>query len=308
MTGFENHAGFTITETKLQVVEVICNGNQFILENVDEAYFGEQINFDKDRETKISALLQGAYNELQIKKTLKSSAVSFALPFDLFYSMQVPFDNTLLHQDLIEEFKWEFSVLYPFLKIDDLVIQYVEIEKNNIYEQNSAIVIALPRKYLNMIYEFTVKNNLSLKFVDNVHLASERALAVSNSLMEKGLILSVYFNNKHLSIIFSMQGKPFYFKNFPLKGAGEIPALIRNEITENKLINISKNSIDTAFITGDNITDSVVQILRNALDIDFYYFNPFDKIKPNPSLYENNCYTDKNNSFSPAAGIAFRLA
>ena len=308
MTGFENHAGFTITDSKLQVVEVIYNGSQFILENVDEAYFSEQINFEKDKETKISALLQGAFNELQIKKLLKSTSVSFTLPFDLFHIMQVPYDNTLLHQDLIEEFRWEFSVLYPFIKIDNLVIQYIEIDKNNIYEQSSALVIAIQRKYLDMIHEFAVHNNLNLKFIDNVHLASEKALAVSNSLMEKGLILSVYFNNKHLSLIFSMQGKPFYFKNFPLKGAGEIPSIIRNEITENQHLKVSKNSIDTAFITGDNITDSVVQILRKALDLDFYYFNPFDKIKPNPILYENNCYTEKNNSFSPAAGIAFRLA
>ncbi len=308
MTGFENHAGFTITDSKLQVVELIYNGSQFILENVDEAYFSEQINFEKDKETKISALLQGAFNELQIKKLLKSTSVSFTLPFDLFHIMQVPYDNTLLHQDLIEEFRWEFSVLYPFIKIDNLVIQYIEIDKNNIYEQSSALVIAIQRKYLDMIHEFAVHNNLNLKFIDNVHLASEKALAVSNSLMEKGLILSVYFNNKHLSLIFSMQGKPFYFKNFPLKGAGEIPSIIRNEITENQHLKVSKNSIDTAFITGDNITDSVVQILRKALDLDFYYFNPFDKIKPNPILYENNCYTEKNNSFSPAAGIAFRLA
>ncbi len=308
MTGFENHAGFTITDSKLQVVEVVYNGYQFILENVDEAYFNEQINFEKDKETKISALLQGAFNEIQIKKFLKSTSVSFTLPFDLFYIMQIPYDNTLLHQDLIEEFRWEFSVLYPHIKVDDLVIQYMEIDKNNIYEQNSALVIALHRKYLNMLHEFAVHNNLNLKFVDNVHLASEKALAVSNSLMEKGLILSVYFNNKHLSMIFSLQGKPFYIRNFPLKGAGEIPAIIRNEITENKLLKISKNTIDTAFITGDNITDSVVQILRKALDIDFFYFNPFDKIKPNPGLYENNCYVEKNNSFSPAAGIAFRLA
>ncbi len=308
MTGFENHAGFTITDSKLQIVEVVYNGNQFILENVDEAYFNEQINFEKDKETKISALLQGAFNELQIKKSLKSTSVSFTLPFDLFYIMQVPYDNTLLHQDLIEEFRWELSVLYPYIKIDDLVIQYMEIDKNNVYEKSSALVIAIQRKYLEMIHEFTIHNNLNLKFIDNVHLASERALAVSNSLMEKGLILSVYFNNKHLSLIFSVQGKPFYFKNFPLKGAGEIPAIIRTEITENQQFTITKNSIDTAFITGDNITDSVVQILRKALDIDFYYFNPFDKIKPNPNLYENNCYSEKNNSFSSAAGIAFRLA
>ena len=139
MTGFENHAGFTITDSKLQVVEVVYNGYQFILENVDEAYFNEQINFEKDKETKISALLQGAFNEIQIKKLLKSTSVSFTLPFDLFYIMQIPYDNTFLHQDLIEEFRWEFSVLYPHIKVDDLVIQYMEIDKNNIYEQNSAL-------------------------------------------------------------------------------------------------------------------------------------------------------------------------
>ncbi|MEO8399259.1 MAG: hypothetical protein ABI550_05505, partial [Ignavibacteriaceae bacterium] len=238
----------------------------------------------------------------------KSTSISFTLPFDLFYIMQVPYDNTLLHQDLIEEFRWEFSILYPHIKVDNLVIQYLEIEKNAIVDQSTALVIALPRKYLKLVHNFSIENNLNLKFVDNVHLASERALAVSNSLMEKGLILSVYFNNKHLSIIFSMHGKPFYFKNFPLKGAGEIPSIVRNEITENQYVGINKNLIDTAFITGDNITDSIVQILRNALNLDFFYFNPFDKIKPNPKLYENICYAEKNNSFSPAAGIAYRLA
>ena len=96
MTGFENHVGITITNSKIQLVEIIFNNNRFYLNNVDEAYFNEPVNFDDDKETKISSRIQGAFNEILIKKPLESKSVSFALPFELFNSLQVPYDNTLL--------------------------------------------------------------------------------------------------------------------------------------------------------------------------------------------------------------------
>src|SRR3989337_2859291 len=133
MTGYENHAGFTLSGSKLQVVEITNQDEQFFLENVDEAYFNEPLNFEKDKETQISALLQGAFNELIIRKALKSNSVSFTLPFELFYTAQLPYDNTLLHQDIIDEFRWELSVLYPFAQVKDLVIQYIEIEKKHVF-------------------------------------------------------------------------------------------------------------------------------------------------------------------------------
>jgi len=43
------------------------------------------------------------------------------------------------------------------------------------------------------------------------------------------------------------------------------------------------------------------------LGLDFILFNPFDKIRPLPQLYENKYYLEKYNSFAPAAGIAFRI-
>ena len=36
MQGFENHLGFTVSSSKLQIVEIIQNEDQFVLENVDE--------------------------------------------------------------------------------------------------------------------------------------------------------------------------------------------------------------------------------------------------------------------------------
>ncbi len=308
MAGFENHVGFTITSSKLQLVEIIYSDGRFILNNIDEVYFNESLNLEKDKETKISALLQGAFNELLIKKPLQSSSVSFALPFELFYVMQIPYDNTLLYQDLIEEFKWEFSVLYPFISTKDFVIQYFEVEKNNLMDQNSVIVIAIPRKFLQLIHNFCNENNLRLKFIDNIHIASERALTLSYPNASRGLTMSTYFSNKFVSIIFSLDGKPIYFKVIPINDAAEISTLLLVETSPHELFKINRSLIDNVYITGEEISGTIIQTLKDALEIDFTYFNPFEKIKPDPKLFDNKYYSEKYNSFSPAAGIAYRLA
>ena len=305
---FENHAGFNISNSKLQVVEINYKRDQFFLENVDEAYFNEPIDFATDKETKISALLQGAFNELLIRKPLSSQSVSFTLPFQYFYMMQIPYDNTLLHNDLLEEFRWEFSILYPFLQIKHLSIQYIELEKNDIVHYNSALVIAIPRKFIQLIQNFCKQNNLNLRFVDNLHFAAERALTVCQSLAEKGIVLSIYINNKFLSAIIHLHGKPVLFKVVPLADASQITPILNDILTPKPSLNISKKIIDAAFIAGDHLSSSMVQTLRKAVAIDFIQYNPFNKIKPSADLYKSNCYTEKPNTFSSAAGIAFRLA
>jgi|YelNatPaOPRAMG01_1025707.scaffolds.fasta_scaffold00925_11 Tfp pilus assembly PilM family ATPase len=308
MNNIENHAGITLTSTKLQIVELNFENEKYHLANLDEAYFSEPLNFHKDKETKMAALVQAAYNELLIKKPLKCASVSFTLPFELFYTMQVPVDNTLLYQDLIEEFRWEFSVLYPFLNVNDLAIQYIEVEKNDFTPFNTAIVLALPRKYILFLQKFCLENNLQLRFIDNMHLASERALSLSDLFAKKGLILSVYFNNKFLSIIYSFDGKPVYLNVIPLNDAGEIPAHLLNEIKGKENFKINRNLIQSAFITGEDISITIIDSLTKALGISFTSFNPFEKIKPIQKLFENKYFTDKYRSFSPSAGIAYRLA
>ena len=308
MAGFENHIGFNLSGTKLQVVEVNYLSDQFRLVNVDEAYFNDPINFENDKETKISALLQGAFDELLIKKNLKSNSASFTLPFELFHTMQIPYDTTLLYQDLIDEFRWELSVNYPFISTKNLVLQYFEIDRGPFNETNSALVFAVQRRYLQMLDNFCKKNNLKLRFVDNLHIAAERSLSVSNAIVYKGLTLSVYFNNKFLSLFFAFNGKPLYFKVIPLNDASEITDHLVKETSASSILHIDRNQIEAAFISGDEISPAVVQTLKKTLGLDFIAFNPFDKIRPMPDLYESKLYLEKYNSFSSAAGIAFRIA
>lgn len=308
MTGFEHHAGFNISSTKLQVVDVSYDSDQFKLVNVDEAYFNDPIDLEKDKDTKISALIQGAFDELMIKRPLRANSVSFTLPFEIFNVTQIPYDNTLLNQDLIEEFRWEFSILYPYISTKNLVVQHHEIEKSVFNEISTSLVFGIQRKYLQMLHAFCQKNNLKLKFVDNLHIAAERALSVCNALIYKGLTLSVYFNNRFLSILYAFNGKPIHFKVIPLNDAGEIMEHLVRETKPSPSLRVERDQIEAAFICGDEISGSVVETLNKTLGLNFILFNPFDKIKPSPSLYDNKFYLEKYNSFASAAGIAFRLA
>lgn len=307
MSIFENHAGFTFSETKLQVVEVVSGEQGILLENIDEVYFNEPIKFQTDKETKIISLIQSAFNELLIRKPLKSKVVSFALPFELCFVLQIPYDNSLLHQDLIDEFRWEFSVLYPFLSPKDLVIQYLEIFKNSYFDFMTAIVYATERKYLRILHKFCQENNLNLKFADNVHLASDRALIANYPVMSKGIVLSIFFANKFLSVILLQNFKPIFHKVYPIQNATEITELILKELNSEKL-KINKYAVDRAFISGEELSSSMADSLSSNLGLEFIYSNPFKKIKTADRLIDNNLLLEKYNTFSPAAGIAYRIS
>ena len=308
MTAFENHAGITISSSKLQLVEIVFRNGRFYLNNIDEAYFNEPVNFELDKETKIAFQIQGAFNEILIKKPLLSRAVSFALPFELFSSFQVPYDNTLLPQDIEEELRWEFSVLYPFISSNDLAIQYIEVEKNNLTSFNSVIAIAVQRKFIQLFQNFCSNNNLKLNFIDNIHIASERALTVNYPQAARGLNLSIYLSSKHISLLFTLEGKPVWFKVIPLNDAGEIPTVLFEETASQESFKINRNQISNAFICGEEVSETIIKALENVLGLDFIYFNPFDKINPEPKLFDNKYYLENNNAFSPAAGIALRIA
>jgi hypothetical protein len=108
-------------------------------------------------------------------------------------------------------------------------------------------------------------------------------------------------------MIFSIDGKPVQFKVIRIANAAEISNYLLNEI-KNEEGGSFIEAITASFISGEDLSPSMVKTLQNTTGIEFLQFNPFEKIKPAPALIENRLYSDKFYSFSPAAGIAFRLA
>ena len=307
MNGFTSHAGFNITRYKLQVVEVVQEAGNLILSNINEVFFNQPLIFDKQKDTIIAAQLQSALDELQIISPLKSKNVSFALPFELFYIAQLPYDSTLLHQDLLEEFRWEFSILYPFIPSSELTLQYLEIEKNMVITKNTAIVTGMNRKYIKLLKNLCSRNNLSLQFIDAADFASEMSVAFSDNFTKDGLNLNLFFTNNQFSLLILFNSKPVFHKLISLEKDANVIKLINDEIKPSGSKFIQRDLIESAYISGEDIPGHLVENLSKSLNVNFYKFNPFSKIKINPRLERNTFYREKYNSFAPAAGIAYRL-
>lgn len=305
MPGFQNHAGINLTNSKMQLVEVNYSGEEFTIENADEEYFSEFLDFNA-KETKVMATLQSAFDELMMRRPLKSKLISFTLPHNFFLIARLPYESTLVQSDMLEEFKWELSVLFPKTSKDEIVAQSIKLED---YRKSapSAIVIATYRKYLKLLNNFCTKNGLKLKYVDNVHIASDRIISLINSFSDREIVLSTYVTGEYLSVAFLFKGKPVYFNIVPLANAGEILPCLSKELEAGKSMKINPSSISKAFIAGENIPDSLLERAKSSLNISFSRFNPFEELKANPELFESRAFTERANSFSPAAGIAFRL-
>lgn len=306
MPGFQNHIGLNITSTRLQLVEINYSGEEFTLENIDEEYFSEILDMNA-KETKIITLLQSAFNELVVRRPLKSKLVSFTLPHECFLSVRLPFENSVIQNDLLEHFKWELSLLYPKINVDDLIVQYVKIEDfEKTVSSNTALVIATFRKYLKILSSFCAQNGLKLKYIDNAHFASDNIIALKENCPSDEFVLSLYTGNNFLSTTVLFNNRAVYFNILPIKNAGEIVAKIKDELN-NKFVKLSTENLAKVFIAGENLSDSLLDRIRENLNLNPEKVNPFEDISIQPELFANKFFTEKASSFTASAGIAFRL-
>jgi Tfp pilus assembly PilM family ATPase len=295
--------GFTFTSVKLQVTAISAMQNQFSISMIDEIYLNEELDFAADKETKIISLLQAAFEELSLKNSITSNSVSFSLPQELFITAQLPVEQSLLHSDLTEEFRWQLSIMYPYLNWNDYVVRYFETDIKRAGQSELALVFAMNRKYLKIINDFCSKNNLKLKFIDHCHLASNNILMINSSEKQNDQ-LSIYISQKILSVLISNEGKPVFYEDIPLISFHEICSLIAE-----KLNDLSNKQFDftEAFLFGDSISNSTVKVLSDSTGIKFSLVNPFTQFKVKINLMTNKYYIETNHLFSPSAGIAARI-
>lgn len=306
MPQFETRAGFCISEAKLQLVEVAFNGAEFFLQNINEVYFDEPLLMNEEKETKSLSLLQTAYNELILSTPLSTNQVSFSLPLNLFKAVQLPFDNSLLYKDLMYEFQWEFSVMFPHINKDEFVIQFYEIEKNFFVNENNAIVVAILRKYLKTILDFCKKNQLRLTYIDNVHFAADRSLIANSVLNQDAVVMSLCLAQNILSVEMLFYGKPFYVKWFSIKNVMEIVPSIKSALTAIPLL--KHDQINYAVHIGDDFMPALVSQIEQNLGLTLKPINPFALMNLNEEIVQKNRLAENAHRFSSAAGIAYRIS
>lgn len=304
MPVFESHAGFNLAEDKLQLVELNYS-NKLLLENVDEEFFSESWNADF-KETKFINILQNSFDQLTLRKPLKANSVSFSLPHKIFKIFEIPYDETLVKSDLQDHYKWEMSVLFPQFNPEDFVIRTVEVNKAGFRKEKNVILIAALKSILQYIHKFCLRNNLKLRFVDNVHLAANSFAMIDNPNSKNDFFISLYLDQKNISLIASAENYPFYFKKYVLDGNDIVDTILYLYDSLNN-IGIDTSRAVKNYVAGSNVTDIFLQRVKDELDINLVKFNPFSNLPLSEEIDNNFLEEIDYNSFSASAGIALRM-
>lgn len=302
---FNNHIGINLTETKLQLVEICYREDSFFLETVDQNVHFENLTPDLS-ENKIISILQESFEKLIRKKALSSKSISFALPNNFFKIFEVPYDDALIKKDLNDQFRWELSILYPNCDKDNFYIQYVEVNKSTIRADKRAIVFAVSKTLISAINKFCLQNSLDLKYIDNVHLASNAFLYLEklNSINE--ISLSIYIDSKYSSIS-AVEGKiPFYFKVLNPDSSSIFDELT-SAVEKLNEFSLTLGDFKKVLLYGQDITTDFENKLKTLFGEQMKKINPFEHLKIQDSLLKNPFYKMMYNSFTAAAGIAVRI-
>lgn len=297
MQAFQNHAAISISDGKLQIVELVLSENKFVIDNIDEEYFDEFLNFN-DKEPKIVSLLQSAFSELIFRKKLVSENISFVLAGSLFQIAKLPYDNNLSNKELNNHLKWELGILFPQLLNIDLVVQNFKLSENECF------AVALQRRHINFIKTFCSRNSLKLKYIDNDHFAFNR-LAIKFLALEKAPYLTLFAGEKYFSLMYNVNNKPTDYKRFSITNLNDVISIT----SEYFLKSIAKSEDDIAklIIAGESIPDEFIKKFEKHTKFIITKINPFDKVLHNPRLIQSKNLTIRNNTFSHVAALSYRL-
>jgi len=303
MSIFANQLGLNITEEKLQLVEIAYNDNLFVLENVEEEFFEEALTFDT-KETKFIHILQNTYNEIALRSSINTYKVSISLPLNFFKIFELPIDQNLKKKDLTEYIEWEFAQLFPSELKDNFSFQPYIIDKKESPSISKAIVYAISKPVLKVLHKFSVRNNLQLMSVDNAHIASTSFLQIKNNSENH---LSIFLDSRKVSFAVLKGRQLLHYKQKEYKGILDIPTTVKflyDEIVKRDLI---ETSIKNFFISGNTLSQELINSLEKALDLTAISLTPFDQISISKNFKNDKFLNGNSTKFSAAAGMAIRL-
>lgn len=301
MSILTNQLGLSLTENKIQLVEIVNKENSVYLENVDEEYFEEPIDI-YTKESKFIHILQNAFNEIILRKSFSTSKISIGLPPHYFKTFELPIDKNLTKNDVNDYIKWEISKLFPSYNTT-FSFQKIVLDTPNYEQYKKMLVFAIDQNFLKRIHKFCVRNNLKLQFVDNAHVAS---VALALDISSSKNLLSFFIEDNHISSLLFSKGNLIFERNDKYKTAPDISKFV-SELTEQIKTNKVVESIDNLNLWGNSVTQELCNEITTITEIDVERTNPFGKIKLSDRMHESKYVNDLAEKFSATASLAFRI-
>lgn len=306
MNGFQRRAGINITASWLQFVEVEKESDQLVIANIGQTFNSPPIIFDFPEEEILQGQLQSALDDIKIRNPILSTIASFTLPPELFITLQLPYDANLSQMEVREELNWEISQLFPYIPVDELAIKFYELEKGLLPGKNNALVVALRKKYLMLIKNFCLKNNLTPRLVDSASITSNSFINISIPSEPESVTVHIYNSRHSITLFVNLSSKSVYVKVFQ-KRDDDVLSSISELLTLEKFRIFFDRPLITALVSGEDIDANSLSELYNSSGLEFKKFNPFNYLKLKGGIATNELTEEHYHTFTSAAGIASRF-
>lgn len=309
MSSLDQRVGLSVSSTKIQLVEIGFREGTKTLNHVEEAVYTTSLDFTADKEIVLMNNLQSAFDKLTAKDRLNNRQISISLPPEFFYSFTVPADQTLVKQDLLDNFRWELSVLYPFITAEDYSITFYEIQRVNSSNSNErrVIVFALPRKIINLFTGVCKRNNLGIKLIDHAHFSADKSILLNRPELMNAPLITVYVSTGYYSLEYLHNGKPQYFIGHHFNSPAEFLTKLTEDLDfmNSEELNLAK--LENFFLVGDLISEAMLASVKQATRYPFQAMNPFSGLVLGGGGINKEFLHAKSFTFNSAAGLCYRL-
>jgi Tfp pilus assembly PilM family ATPase len=302
----QKSGGINLTASRLQFIETEEESNKIFISNIGQTFLSPSINFDESVDEIILPQINNAFDEIKIRNGFKSAFIFFTLPPELFFTIQLPYDSNLNQKEIREEFSWEISELYPFIRIDELALKFYELDNSLLPGKNNALVVALPKKFLVLIKNFCLLNNLQPRLVDNASIAANTFINSVNGQLNRTSGVNLYNSKNSITLFINILSKPAFVKVFTKQKYDVITTVIR-ELMQEKFNKIFSQTSCSYLISGEDLNNDILMQIEEETKLKFDFFNPFDFIKLKSESSNLEIPYDHHSSFTPIAGIALRF-
>ena len=299
-------AGINITKSEIQIVEIEKQLNQYSIKNAAQVSINQLINLEEGIDSAAALQIQNAFDEIKSKNSFKSSLLSFTLPPELFITIQLPYDNNLEHSEIVEEFRWELSLLFPYIAAENLAIKYYQLGMKSHPGSTLALVVALNKKFLVFCKNFCKKNNITPRFVDNASVSSNYLICNNFYKNSSANSINVYITSNSATLFINNLSKPYSVQVFS-KLDGDFLLKLSKGISEELPLHIKNDLNLKCYITGVSVSDELISRINTETGLKFKRFNPFEVLKLKSSSIVAGIPPDNFVNFTPSTGIALRF-
>ncbi|MHC1737000.1 MAG: hypothetical protein AB9882_03195 [Ignavibacteriaceae bacterium] len=213
----QNRIGVNITGTKLQFIEILSDNTEVRILNIGEQYFPGNIDWFFEKETVIEEILRVALRESVFSGKTNSKIVSFSFPLEVFRIFCSHYIRQLDKNELLRYYKWELSVLYPYLHISDYSISTAFLKSDSLLDDNRVIVAALYKRLMKVLLNLCREVGIIVGAVDTSHFAFDKTVQFLHKEFVRDISVTVYLDSNYFSFELFNEGNAVFYKMLPAK-------------------------------------------------------------------------------------------